>query len=458
LSKRADSPRAAARPRVVLLVDDKTRDLAAAALIAHHLDALGVDCFLEPLEAYRAVLGAYRPQMIVFNHLNASHLVTYSKRLAAMGVLTAVLPNEGIAYAPEHLRFIAGSHHRGAHIDWFFCWNAQHAGALREVGLQVSGGIEVVGVPRFDFYFEPWSRAFRGETPARRGRPRVLLCTNFVVSRYQHLPKAQGDKFFAAWKDRLPRWRDYWKAVEDSYQAKQRVLDFARALVEADRYELVLRPHPREESRTYEDWIAALPAAQRKWVRLDPASNITPLILDCDLEISCETCTTALEAWIAGKPTVELVFFRNPAFYYAEHAAGNTPCERPEDLPGVVERLLREGEEAGVLAARKRHLAKWCAAPDGTSSLRLARTIAGAVRGAPVAKWSALEAADRRRATKLRLLRQLGLAYHYDPLMPVKIRVNRGRYAIKKYSYDKSIKPRHVAAARRMLAAALAKP
>src|SRR5258706_9352795 len=89
------------RPRAVLLVDSKTRDLPVAALIAHHLNALGVDCFLEPLEAYRAVLGAYRPQLILFNHLTASHLVDYSKRLAQMGVLTAVLPNEGILYDSE---------------------------------------------------------------------------------------------------------------------------------------------------------------------------------------------------------------------------------------------------------------------------------------------------------------------------------------------------------------------
>jgi hypothetical protein len=33
--------------------------------------------------------------------------------------------------------------------------------------------------------------------------------------------------------------------------------------------------------------------------------------------------------------------------------------------------------------------------------------------------------------------------------MPVKLRVNRGRYAIKNYAYQKSIKPRDVADARR---------
>ena len=144
----------------MLLVDSKTRDLPVAALIAHHLDALGVDCLLEPLEAYRAVLAAHRPDMIIFNHLTASHLVKFSQRLAEMGVLTAVLSNEGINYDPDDLKFNSGKHHTGAHIDWFFCWNEPHRQALLELGFGESTRIEVVGVPRFDFYAEPWSRAF----------------------------------------------------------------------------------------------------------------------------------------------------------------------------------------------------------------------------------------------------------------------------------------------------------
>jgi len=116
---------------VVILVDSKTRDLDVATLIAFHLRKLGVECHLEPLEADRAVAAAYRPAMIVFNHLTASHLVAYSKRLAEMGVLTAVLPNEGIQYDDDASRFYAGRHHNGAHIDYFFCWNERHRETIR---------------------------------------------------------------------------------------------------------------------------------------------------------------------------------------------------------------------------------------------------------------------------------------------------------------------------------------
>jgi surface carbohydrate biosynthesis protein len=437
------------RPRVVVLVDDRKRDLPLAALIAHHLEARGVECILEPLEAYRAVLAAYRPAMIVFNHLTASHLVSYSKRLAAMGVLTAVLPNEGIDYNADQRRFNTGKDHGGAHIDYYFCWNEVNRDTMREFPQWANTRVEVVGVPRFDFYFEPWSRAFDAPRSAARARPKVLLCTNFQVARFFELPRREADKFFAAWKHRIPAYEDYWKAVEDHHKASLRVFDFAQALVASGTFDVTIRPHPREDGARYAAWIAALPAAQRANVTLDATSNISTLILDTDLEISCETCTTALESWIAGKPTIELEFFKNPMFYEAEHAAANTPCADPAALPALAQRILEQGESAEVLAVRRKHLQKWCNSPDGRSAERVAGVIAQAVgRGAP-ADWSRLRAEDTRRATKLKLLRNLGLAYHFDPLMPVKLRLNRGRYAIKNYAYQKSIKPRDVAEARR---------
>jgi len=399
------------------------------------------------------VLGAYRPNLILFNHLTASHLVAYSRRLAAMGVLTAVLPNEGILYNPDVLRFGSGVHHSGAHIDYFFCWNQPHRDAILEKPWPDTQ-VEVIGVPRFDFYFEPWSRAVQAK-PRPRSRPRILLCTNFLFARFANLPRVQADKFFAAWSERIPLYRNYWQAIEASADGQRRVLDYAAALLAAERFELVLRPHPREDPAHYERWRERLPAGTRRWVRVDATSNISALILDCDLELSCELCTTALESWIAGKPTVELIFSRNPLLFNAEYSAANTTCESPAALPGLVERILRDGEAPAVLAARKRHLAKWCNSPSGNSTRRLAEIIARGLHAAKPIDWSGLGAADVRRAVKLKLLRNLGLAYHFDPLMPVKMRVSRGRYALKHDAYEKSIKPRDVADARRQLDGAL---
>jgi surface carbohydrate biosynthesis protein len=438
---------------VVLLVDDKKRDLNGAALIALHLSRLGVECHLEPLEAFRAVLAAYRPGMIVFNHLTAGHLVEWSQKLARTGVLTAVLPNEGIAYDAEDLRYLAGRHHRGAQIDYVFSWNEPHRQATQTDWPNAKTRVEVVGVPRFDFYFEPWSRVLHQPSSGKTGRPRLLVCTNFVVARFWELPREEADRFFAPWIGRIAIYNNYWRSIEAHWKARRRFLDYLDALVAANKFEIVLRPHPREESDFYVRWLAGLPDEWRRHVKLDVGTDISALILQCDLEISCETCTTAIESWMAGKPTIELIFERDPLWYREEHAQNNIPCDDPKKLPGLVERQLRNPAQPELSEMRRRHLEKWCASPDGGSSLRLAHKISQAMRDKKPADWSQLTLNDYRRAIKMRAFGWLGLAYHFDPVMPLKRLLFPKRYAIKDYSYKKSIKPQDVLEVRQRLEA-----
>lgn len=436
---------------VVLLVDSKTRDLDVAALISLHLRELGVVCHLEPLEAFRAVLAAYRPGMVIFNHLTASHLVAWSKRLAEIGVLTAVLPNEGIAYDQHDLNYLAGRHHRDAHIDFIFAWNEPYRqAAVAERGNRKTD-VEVVGIPRFDFYFEPWSQNYE-RLPATEGsRPRILLCTNFVAAKFKELPRIEGDKLFAQWVGRIPLYDNYRDAIEAHWRARIRLLDYLQALLITDKFEVVLRPHPREDLRFYSDWIAVLPTEHREQLRFAPSTPISSLILDCDLEISCETCTTAMESWIAGKPTVELIFERNPLWYRQEQAQCNVECADPARLPSIVEHELNNPRQPARQELRRKHLEKWAATPDGRSSLKLAQTVARAIQEKKRADWSKLDASDYRRAVKLHTFRRLGLAYHYDPLLALKRSLFVQRYAVKDEAYRKSIKPRDVAVARRQL-------
>jgi surface carbohydrate biosynthesis protein len=436
---------------VIVLVDSKTRDLDVATLIAHHLRNRGIVCHLEPLEAYRAVLAAYRPGMIIFNHLMASHLVAWSRRLAEMGVLTAVLPNEGIFYDQEQLEYYAGRHHNGAHIDYFFCWNDVHRQAILAHGMRDDTRVEVVGVPRFDFYFEPWSRVVYRPEPVRSSRPKVLFCTNFGTAYFRDLPREQADKLFAPWKDRIRIYSNYWQSIEAQWNSRERAFDFLNALVQADKYEILLRPHPMEETSIYKNWLDRLPAAQRQHIRMDATSNITPLILDCDLQISCETCTTALESWIAGKPTVELLFDRDPLWYFDEPAKGNVPCSDPTRLVDLVDKALAEPLPGAQAEARHAHLAKWCSTPDGSSSERIAELVADALRGKAAADWSRLRPNDYRRSVKLQGLRSLGLAYHFDPLLMLKRTMFPSRYSVKDWTYKKSIKPADVENARQRL-------
>lgn len=439
----------------VILVDNKIRDLNVAVLIAHHLETLGVRCHLEPLEAFKAVVAAHRPGMVVFNHLNASHLARFSWRLKELGVQVGVIPNEGFVYDAETRPFMAGHYHK-PHVDHFFCWNEAHAEALRKEGVDKTGQIHLVGVPRFDFYFQPWSKALPPAPAKTSGKPRVLLCTNFVLARFTREGTLAEDLSGDAGKQAATL-RDYGGTIEAHQRARQRVLDYVDAMIDDGRFEVVFRPHPNEDHSFYENWLAGLPAERRGKIIYVPKAAIASLILSCDLEISCESCTTAVESWIARKPTIALMFEKHPLLYRAHFADQNFSCDDPAKLPGMIAEFVEHPEQTEKRPIREQHLAKWAATPDGKAAFRIALAIAGGLGAKQPADWSKLDSSDKRRAMKLKLWRALGWTYAHDPLISLKYALMPKKYSGKYYADLKNITPKDVAAARAHLSASLAR-
>lgn len=431
----------------VILVDHRNRDLLGAALLAHHMEKLGVRCHLEPLECYKSCLAAYAPDLILFNHLTASHLVKYSHRLKDLNVLTVVVPNEGILYSENMLRFNSGRFHKGAHIDFYFCWNEVHQRALSEEG---PGGpetrVEVCGIPRFDFYLNPWNRVLNLKPKTPGARPRLLLCTNLAMSRFQNLAPSDAENLFKDWVRVLKNY-DYRRAIDYHVRFREHLLEFLKALAGSGQFDIILRPHPREVPAFYEERMAAWDEKVRERVTVDGKSNITELILNCDLELSCETCTTAMEAWIAGKPAVELVFERNPDFFHENQSNLNVLCDDPTKIVDVVNEQLRHPMQAELLEGRKQHLAKWCASPDGRATEKLAASLAAAIHAKGPVKRD-FTFSEKRKAAKMKLLHRLDLAYNFDPFLWLKRRLLPKNYATKKFVYDKTIRPSDVRWAR----------
>lgn len=430
----------------VILVDHRNRDLLGAALIAHHLKVRGVECHLESLECYKSCLAAHSPDLILFNHVNSSHLVKFSHRLKELNVLTAVLPNEGIMYHEEVLRYNSGRFHKGSHMDFYFCWNETHRRALREEG---PGGpethIEVCGVPRFDFYLAPWNRVFPKRTRAPGSRPQVLLCTNMAMARYENLSEADAAQFFAPFR-RVPMYDDYRNLIDYHVRSRSHVMKCLFELAQSDKFDIVLRTHPRERPETYTDRIGAWDEKLRRRITVDHTSNITDLILNTDLEISCETCTTALESWVAGKPTVEIVFERHPVFYHENHGRLSALCEDPTKIVEVVTEQLAHPEQTQFQEGRRQHLADWCASPNGHACERVATVLAAAIHAKPPVREE-FTFSERRKAAKLKLLKKFNLAYNFDPFLWLKRRILPKNYGTKQFVYEKTIRPSDVAEA-----------
>jgi len=437
---------------IVLLCDNKRRDLPGLALIAHHLEAQGKRVFVEPIEAWRSVVAAHRPAVILFNHLLATHLADYSERLASMGVKVAVLPNESLLYNPDVMRFNSRRYKENANVDMYFCWNDHQRNALLENGYdEARTEIVVGGNPKFDFHFTPWNKLYAPRKDRFAGqRPIVLFCSNFCLAHFENLPPEKADKFFDIWKKHIPLYADYRGAIAANHRARGRAMGLLRTVAEADKYSLIVRPHPNESEEFYRDWLHSLPRSIQNHVRIARNDSIYSLTQECDLEISCETCTTAVESWLCRKPTIELIFEKHPMFYHDAVRGLNCECESADDIVRLIEKQIASPGQMEYAQKRERHLTDWCASPDGNA----ARTIADALaRLADTAKpvFSSLTLGERRRGFKLRGLALFGKPCNYNPFLALKAALAPQRYELRVKTFEKTATPNDIETARRRI-------
>jgi surface carbohydrate biosynthesis protein len=424
---------------IVILVDNKRRDLPGAALIAHHLKKIGVRCELEPLGAWRSVLWAHKPDMIIFNHLNAGHLEKYSQELHRRGILTAVLPNEGILYQKEILDFNASRFHNGSHIDHFFCWNDVHADAIKQALQDRNVQTHVIGIPRFDFYFPPLAKQFKAGP-----RKKVLFCTNFGFSKFHDFSPEAAARFFDRWSDAVPAYRDWKRLVAIDREARVRFFDFLNAAITQTAHEFILRPHPNEDPAPYEQWYKTLDEKIKARVRYDRQGNIPDLIMECDLEIARDTCTTSLESWVAQKPTIDIHLANDPVFHQEFTEKLTTVCTSSEKLPQLIDALLARPEPEQFKEPRKEHLQKWCNTPDGRVCQKFAALLKRIVEKQPAPDFSKFSFGDIRRGLRLKFLKKLDLPCTYEVSLALRHALQPEKCAKKYQGYEKTIKPSDV--------------
>ncbi|WP_026784380.1 surface carbohydrate biosynthesis protein [Pleomorphomonas koreensis] len=428
--------------KVVILVDNKRRDLMVAAHLAHLLERKGIEVFLEPLEATFAVLAAHKPDMIIFNHLAASHLASYSNRLRKLGVLVAILSNEGLIYLDDFREFVALKAHSDAHVDLYMCWNNAMAESVRSVRHTPELRVEVIGIPRFDLYFNPYKAHFTRGAKNKTTSSNILICTNYVFAKYKDLPREEADRLFADWARNLPSVADYTGLIDHLHENRKKLTLYISEIAKNPAYQIILRPHPNEDASYYEKEVQGLPEDIRSRIRIARNENITDLILNCDVEISMDGCTTALESWIAGKPTIELPMEPHPLVTHGLLQPLLVQCRNPADLPGMVAEALGKPVPSEIAAKRAAHLERWCASPNGTAGEKAAEAIARRISEHAHGDYSErLTFKDRRKGWKLKLLTLLDKPYGWKPLAFLKKYLSPASYPATLQIVGKTMSP-----------------
>lgn len=438
---------------VVILVDLKKRDLLGNALIAHHLEDLGIKAHLEPIESWRSCVNAWKPDMVIFNHLLHSHITAFSSKLKEWGVLVGCLLNEGLALNDKARTYLSEPQYPNVHCDLFLTWNEAHQDRLRETQMVTPPeNAVVVGVPRFDFYREPWSAYYI--QPRTSKRTRILLNTTFALSHFfERTPEERKSLYTSLGNGKIPVALDYNQMIDDHYHSRAALIDYLKPLLESGGYDITLRPHPREDVTFYERLIAGLPAGQQELIKLEPDAPIFSAILNSDITLNCEDCTTSAESWIARKPTITLTFARNPAFFSELYATCSPQVSEPDSLIPAITRELENPDQEEFQKPRQAYLDKWLFKTDGQSALRAANEIKRVLEAKAPTPKVPFSFSGMRRGIKVKLYRAINEPGHSKLKFMIRKALfnERGKMPIRYRDYLKVIRPGDVRKARNLL-------
>jgi surface carbohydrate biosynthesis protein len=380
-----------------MCVPDRLRDLEGHALVAFHLrERHGHEVRLVGPANLESGFFEYAPDALVLDYLGWQDRVSMAAIARKFGVPVLVLPTAGLyQYEELELRRAGKLLQANRYIDCYLAWGEESRRNLLKAKMLEDAQITVVGCPRFDFYASPYLTLMedRATLLSRFGAPvsdaPVILWTTNTC--FAHGP--QRDQVRSQIRHgRRPR-RDFEEEMEDNrtqFAAQSAsILEVARQHPE---WTFLVKIHPFEAVEPYRDLAERVP---NLYVLKDvPVRHV---LYHADVVIQ-RGCTTATEAWMLGKPVVEIEIGKFHHALRADYAAGNEPVTDVAGLEQAIQRYLEGARVAPDLQkARDAFIGEVYRDVSGKASERCADTIDAviAVQGLAEAQRAEREARIR---------------------------------------------------------------
>lgn len=369
----------------MICVDHKWRDLPGHVYAKVLLQKLGYRVILirNNFEEYYADI--YDPCAVVMIHAYDRQKSVLIKKLKQRGILVFLMPTEGIPTIASVRRLAAGHFSDLSDVDVQFLWNRRMLELMEEGNVLSSERLCVVGVPRFDFYCEPLKgllprrEHFCGKYDLDPCNPIITWATNFTNAGFC---KKNADFLRSDWKKlQVDKVLDPDDVARCDYESREMHFEsVVRLLREIDDASLLLKLHPSEEHGYYYEKLKALDQSVRSRIRIIyqryiwDVLNVTDVLLD-------RSCTTGIEAWLMGRPTIEMRLNPDEWYYSQEHASGSDEVSNYDELKRCVSYYL-DGKPIpeSLLENRKKFIAQWCHEVDGQSTMRFVTKIDKVIR------------------------------------------------------------------------------
>ncbi len=338
-------------------------------LLGWTLAQKGAEVFLVPMYQQSFEVASLAPDFVLVNYhrMNNRRLV---QAYAESGIRVGVLDTEGGIFGDvdkELTGLVERSDPRL--VDLYCLWGPRQHESFMKHRLLPREKVFVTGCPRYDFCVAPWRRAL--PRVAVDERPQILVNTRFplVFPRFQRTAADEMRVLMGMGQD--PGYVR--ELARQNYLVWAELLrttaDLARSFPEAL---IVVRPHPFEDRRIYEDVLADL-----ENVKVIQEGTVLPWISASRLLVQRD-CSTAVEATFMGVEPVSLEWIEAPVLHNPVSSAVSRPIISLGHLHDFVASALNGGvavPSRDTQEQRRRIVDDWFYRMDGQSSERVANAI-----------------------------------------------------------------------------------
>lgn len=376
------------RKHILFFVDHKWRDLLSSVYIKLLLEKRGYRVTIARNGFERFILPVLQPDAVIFNHMYEDKRVDLIRKYSADGLQVIVLPTENIPVLDKVKQLFAGALSDMSTVDMCFLWNNAIADVIKDGKTFDLQRTRVIGVPRFDIYKNPLLNSLitgRSEFLAKYGLntkyPVITMTTNFVMSGFAHKNKAFLEKDTKKLKTDKLGYNEQ-TALKDFESKEMFHQAFLRLVYDYPEANFIIKPHPSEDHTPYYAILEKLknsPAQGRVAVVL--TEFIWDVLSATDILLE-RSCLTGIEAWIMGKPTIELHINPDEWYYSPEMASGSDEVRSYEHLRERIDFYLNGGDiSPETLSKRAGIIELWCDKIDGNASLRFVDEVDNFLKG-----------------------------------------------------------------------------
>ncbi|MBI5725993.1 MAG: hypothetical protein HZA50_18685 [Planctomycetes bacterium] len=372
-------------------MDHKWRDLPGLAALAVWLEeGFGLKTALIPYDQWQEGLFDNRPRAIVVSVLYGPRSRAIAQAAKKMGTRVIVIMTEGRPNNSQAMTYLVGRDSGADQADLWLTWSDTVRDFMIQSGVLPGEKLITAGAARFDFYSPPLRSLVRprkrmaGEFGLDASKPVATWATNFTHAKFH---RQNLDFMIKDWTAlgviRQPAYSNPAEFARLDWETRLKCFDAVRGLLAArGQLQLMVKPHPAEEHDVYADFVEKCRVEFGPRVVFVGSCYIWDVLNSSDVHIH-RMCTTGVEAWLLGVPSIDL----HMADYYAwsrelggsaaESMDGNDVVTRGEDLIERVDYCLGGGGPSRQqLDARQRYIARWLFKVDGDRCREHAKILA----------------------------------------------------------------------------------